>query len=138
MHRMVSPTLTTMVALALGAACSRESAPAPVSTAPPVGSVAATVSPPVPTASTPAAPSAAPAPRRAVVEGPKKDGRRQRGIVRAEPSFTAPEVTRLETGTAVFILSAEHGGWYRVGWPYPDGKERGFLHGDVLSGLTPH
>lgn len=121
-------------ALALVPACSRESAPAPAPSAPSTSPVLPAVA--GHPGSAPAASVAAPAPRRAVVEGPLKDGRRQRGIVRAGPSFTAAEVTRLETGTPVFVVGVEPGGWYRVGWPYPDGAERGFLHGDVLRGAT--
>jgi serine/threonine-protein kinase len=64
-----------------------------------------------------------------VVAGP---GGGKRAIVREGPGFAAREVARLEPGSVVTIVDVQRGGWFRIRWPYPEGENEAWIHGDVF------
>jgi hypothetical protein len=55
-----------------------------------------------------------------------------RGIVRSGPDFKAAEVTRLDPGTEVNLISKAGVGWYHISWPVETDANKGYLHGDVM------
>jgi hypothetical protein len=121
-----SPSISTGVALALVVsvmlACKDRPRPAPPAPAAPTTRGAGV---------SPAKPPAAPE-RGEVQAGRTASGLPQRGIVRNAPSFGGQEVARLDSGTAIAILDRARDGWLEIGWPYPSGTRRGFIHRDVV------
>lgn len=71
-------------------------------------------------------------PRAVIQSPPTKAGVERRGIVRSAPSFEAAEVTRLTNGTEIAVIQQLPNGWLHVGWPYPSGSSRGYIHQDVV------